>query len=213
MTDTAAAAEAAIRSTLASWRQEGKHRRDPLRFHYLEALAQRLTHQPEGVRRVLLGKLTQAVADYAERLGAPLEPQPTDATQATAAKGEQAGRRPLADLNHYIQSRQHEGADAVGAWPSSQPTLKSVRRFGQVWAKIAADQQVDQAMKRGPENAGPLNSHMLVLRAMALMRQLSPDYLRHFLPQVDTLLWLEQINQQNALTQAKPEARRPRAKK
>lgn len=70
--------------------------------------------------------------------------------------------------------------------------MKSVRRFGEVWSKISAEQQVAEAITRGPENAGPLNAHRLVLRSLALMRLLSPDYLRHFLSQVDTLLWLEQ---------------------
>ncbi|HEX5785137.1 MAG TPA: DUF2894 domain-containing protein [Burkholderiaceae bacterium] len=75
---------------------------------------------------------------------------------------------------------------------ASLSELGSVRRFGEVWAKVSAQQQVDRALDRGPENAGPLNSHRLMLRALSLMRDLSPDYLRRFLSQVDTLLWLEQ---------------------
>ena len=70
----------------------------------------------------------------------------------------------------------------------------------------------DQAMVRGPENAGPLNPHMLVLRSLALMRQLSPDYLQRFLSHVDSLLWLDQENQKHTPAEAKP-ARRNRPKK
>jgi hypothetical protein len=55
---------------------------------------------------------------------------------------------------------------------------------------------VVQATHRAPENAGPLNSHMLVLRTLGLMRELSPHYLRRFLSHTETLLWLEQAQGQ-----------------
>ena len=86
--------------------------------------------------------------------------------------------------------------------------MKSVRQFSEVWSKISAEQQVVQALHRGPENAGPLNSHKLVLRSLSLMRALSPDYLRRFLSHADTLLWLEQAQSQS---RAKPPAAKPKA--
>jgi hypothetical protein len=73
--------------------------------------------------------------------------------------------------------------------------MKSVQRFRETWSRISAVDQVDKAIVRGPENAGPLNSHMLVLRSLGLMREISPDYLRRFLGQVETLLWLEGVGQ------------------
>ena len=87
-----------------------------------------------------------------------------------------------------------------------------MRGFGEVWSRISAERQVVQALRRGPENAGPLNSHMLILRALTLMRSLSPDYLRRFLAQMDTLLWLDQANRQTALS-APRQARRARPPK
>jgi hypothetical protein len=69
---------------------------------------------------------------------------------------------------------------------------------------MAAENQVDQAVVRGPVNAGPLNSHMLVLRSLALMRKLSPHYLQRFLSHADTLLWLEQASQKSTPVKAKP---------
>lgn len=53
---------------------------------------------------------------------------------------------------------------------------------------------LSEAVQRGPENAGPLNSHRLVLRTLGIMRDLSPDYLRRFMTHADTLLWLEQAH-------------------
>jgi hypothetical protein len=66
---------------------------------------------------------------------------------------------------------------------------------------------VARAAARAPDNAGPLNSHRLVLRSLALMQAASPHYLRRFLSQVDTLLWLEWASPL-ASTEAKPARRR-----
>jgi hypothetical protein len=128
---------------------------------------------------------------------------------------------PLAQLNQYIQNVKQDGIDRrLESDPGSSlvsdmeasSEMASVRRFREAWSRIAAEDQVDQAVGRGPVNAGPLNSHMLVLRSLALMRKLSPDYLRRFLSHVDTLLWLDQANQKYTPVKAKP-ARRSRQKK
>jgi hypothetical protein len=50
-------------------------------------------------------------------------------------------------------------------------------------------------MAQAPQNAGPINSHMLVLRSLGLMRDASPDYLSRFMGYVDTLLFLEEAGQ------------------
>lgn len=106
---------------------------------------------------------------------------------------------PLTQLNrHILNARQHPGADeptgpAHASGQAHGPTeLKSAARFRDTWARIHAEEEVNLAVGRGPENAGPLNSHRLVLKTLGLMRDLSPDYLRRFLSQVDSLLWLEQ---------------------
>jgi len=171
---------------LESLRAEGLHRHDPVRFHYLEALLRRLPQQPSAVQPVLRQRWHAAVADYAEH--------------ARSAPARPAKDCPLKQLNRDLRERAGAGMEH-GA--GSAPDLKSVRRFGEVWSKIAVEQQVAQALVREPENAGPLNSHKLVLRALRLMRTLSPDYLRHFLAQMDALLWLEQ----NAPKAAAPAAK------
>lgn len=128
---------------------------------------------------------------------------------------------PLAQLNQYIQDAKRDsiahrpGSDPGGSLVSDKAAsseMASVRRFRQTWSRMAAENQVDQATGRGPLNAGPLNSHMLVLRSLALMRKLSPDYLQHFLSHADTLLWLEQASQKSAPVKVKP-ARAGRQKK
>lgn len=193
--------------TLEALRAEGAHRHDPVRFHYLEALARRLPTQPAAVQQVLARKLNQAVAEYAEQAHAgPAAVVPG----AAMAPGMGA---PLAQLNRELHDRAKAGQGAwLGADHGGGTDLKSVRGFGEVWAKLSAQQQVTQALGRGPENAGPLNSHKLMLRALRLMRGLSPDYLRRFLSQMDALLWLEQAHTKPALPTTKP-GRRERQQK
>lgn len=125
--------------------------------------------------------------------------------------------KPLAQLNQYIQSVKQDGINhrrgrSLVSDLEANSEMASVRRFREAWSRIAAEDQVDQAVGRGPVNAGPLNSHMLVLRSLALMRKLSPDYLRRFMAHVDTLLWLDQAHQKYTPVKAKP-ARRSRQKK
>jgi len=167
--------------TLESLRAQGLDGHDPVRFHYLQTLAARLPGQPEAVRRVLAQRLQCAVTAYAERARPARVPPPAAAPVES----------PLAQLNRELQARAQADADGVPV-DSSASDLRSVREFGEVWSRISAERQVAQALDRGPENAGPLNPHKLMLRSLSLMRGLSPDYLRRFLAQMDALLWLEQ---------------------
>ena len=61
-------------------------------------------------------------------------------------------------------------------------------------ARLSADRRRTQTLAAGPENAGPLNSHQLVHRALVLMRELSPEYLHRFMSHVEALLWLDRAN-------------------
>jgi len=107
---------------------------------------------------------------------------------------------PLAALNTHIAQatqlarQQLTGSTASEPQTSAWPTLRSAQRFHETWSRISAETEVTKAEQRAPDNAGPLNSHKLVLHTLSLMRSLSPDYLRGFLAQAETLLWLEQAH-------------------
>ncbi len=183
--------------TLAALRSAGAERFDPVRLHYLERLSQRAEVATGALRGVLQGKLQEALAHTAERLHQRMQQLPTPTVPAS-------GGTPLARLNQYIRDASASGRNDGSAQApavhrvvdgNARPEMKSVQRFRETWSRIAAVDQVDQALVRGPENAGPLNSHMLVLRSLASMRELSPEYLRRFLSQVDTLLWLDQASE------------------
>lgn len=217
-------------------RNEGAWRLDPVRFRYIESLARRLPTQPEAVRRLLQDKLGQAVADYAQRhLQARTHGQrQTEGNLARPVRRLAPGKAgvatpslspALAELNAYIRSASQAlrgpalpGQTDAPHEPNAQVELASVRRFRQAWSHQRTQDQVTRAVARKPTQAGPLNSHALALQSLALMQALSPDYLRRFMLQVESLQWLDQAARQYPAVQgkgakaAKP-ARRGRARK
>lgn len=123
---------------------------------------------------------------------------------------------PLAALNRYIRETVAARAEPALPGETQDPDeLLNARRFHRAWNRGRTLDQVEQALARKPSNAGPLNSHALVLQSLDLMRALSPDYLRRFVVHVEALQWLDQASAQSARETAKPAkpARRGRQKK
>lgn len=169
---------------------------DAVHAHYLAALTRRLETAPEAVQRVLRAKLPVA---------APLD-DPAQDTVAPAAPPRRPRAPPPQPLTPLGRLNQHIASQTPGTAGRSE--LRSAQAFRETWSRLCAEDEVVQAVQRGPENAGPLNSHMLVLRTLGLMRELSPDYLRRFMAHADTLLWLEQASAQLKQPASKPKAAR-----
>ena len=213
---------AALQVALAALREAGAPRLDPVRMYYIESLWQRTQVAPPGVQRLLAARLQQAVADcrasWPRTQAAapkPVRPGAAATRRAPVPAAPSPAPSPLAALNQHIRSRAQGSTAGTASAPmaGTAPDMKSVQRFRDVWSHIAAEQQVSRAIVQGPENAGPLNSHRLVLRSLALMRSLSPDYLRRFLEHADALLWLDQAQQKLASPEGKPAARRSRTRR
>lgn len=85
----------------------------------------------------------------------------------------------------------HHSISRTAATGSPNLELKIVRESRATWARMSVDKQLALAMKQAPKNAGPINSHMLVLRSLAMMQAISPDYLSRMVSYVDTLLSLD----------------------
>jgi hypothetical protein len=178
-------------ATLAAWRERGAHRRDPVRFRLIEAMARRAAGHQGEARRLLDARLAVLIDAYGRAL---------DEAPAPAADAAPPARSGLAELLEHIA--RHAPAPDVAApgggmplaAPGSAPELKGVRFFNRTWTRLRAERRITQSLARVPENAGPLNSHQLVHRALVLMHELSPDYLNRFMAHVDGLLWLEQLH-------------------
>jgi hypothetical protein len=197
-------------ATLDTWRERGDHRLDPVRFRFIEALARRAaTHQGEA-RRILDDKLVQLLAAYGEDVeklrGTPILP-------TTAKQPDRPEPGPLAGLLDHIaghavgQGEEPAAGDAApGPWGAPRE-LKTLGYFRSTWSRLSANRRLTQSLAAVPENAGPLNSHQLVHRALTLMRELSPEYLHRFMSHVDALLWLDRANAGSA----SPATEAPRA--
>lgn len=163
---------------------------DAFRWHYITVLQQRAADAPATLRQALEQKADAArqslLEDFARQQAASSTPDP-DAGLGTTPLGEL--------LRTLAQQPPPSGSDMT----SARPELKAVAAFRSTWAQLAAGRQLSRAVEQAPENAGPLNSHMLVLRALERMQATSPAYLKHFLAYVDTLLRLEQAQPRPAL--------------
>ncbi|MET7141045.1 DUF2894 domain-containing protein [Xanthomonas sp. PPL139] len=101
------------------------------------------------------------------------------------------------------------------------PQLPAVEDARRLWTELRSRSQLRQSLQPAPADAGPLNSGVLVHRALTLMRTLSPGYLQHFLSYVDALSWLQQLQEAGALatpqksgsTAGKPATPRSRPRK
>ena len=190
---------------VSALRTDGADQFDPVRFHYLEVLARRASAHQGGVRRILEDKLADAVAVLRKRL----EQAQSDAQTTVTARGTDRRAETLGDLVRHLAQHAPEKVDLrLHAPMAPRIELKSVHYFRNTWSKLSAEKQVTQALGQAPKNAGPINSHVVALRSLALMRDTSPDYLNRFMSYVDTLLCLDQSDKPPT-----PAAKAPRATK
>jgi hypothetical protein len=193
--------EQAALPLLAAWRASGAWRLDPARFHTLEALARRMAGQPPAVLDRLQDSLAKGMADFARRLAAAPAPGSAAATPPRPCPATPSPGYPLlAGLNAGIRQ-----ARARPAGAQAGDELSSVQGFREAWSRVHAQEQVERAVARKPMQAGPLNSQVLALDALALMGEVSPGYLRRFMLHIESLQWLEA-----AAAQARPQAEKPR---
>lgn len=220
-----------------SLRAAGADQFDPMRWHYLETLATRTAAHDGRTKYMLDTKLAQALATFKERFEqarsaaeevlnrtAPHYPHACDELQRLFNAGDFKGLQRLASslrsseriasLSALVrQLEQHSAEKAEPQFEQAEAArveLKTIRNFRNTWSKLSVDKQVAQALEQAPKNAGPINSHMLVLRSLALMRDIAPDYLTRFISYADTLLCLEQDGKEKADKKAdKPKKRQP----
>lgn len=105
---------------------------------------------------------------------------------------EVARRKPHPVLGAVTASPLPATADKPAA---AAPEARTLQFFKRTWSRLSADQRLAQSRATLPDNAGPLNSQHLVHRSLTLMRELSPEYLEHFVAYIDALQWVEQGNE------------------
>lgn len=196
---------------------------DPVGWHYMEVLAERTRTQTGPAQALLQTKLNKALAHMQVRVKAHLQGHLEGHLevhlqahkhlhqQHHEQNGEQHKERstgrltsrtppppsrspsPLSTLLQHMAAPSAErplGDSGIGRMDKPR-----IVQFRQQLQRISVQKQVTQAIAQAPANAGPINSHMLVLRSLGLMRDISPDYLNRFMGYVDTLLVLEAAGQ------------------
>lgn len=198
--------------TFTDWdalREQGLAHFDPVQFHYLQALAQRARAHQGAARHLLDDKLGRQLAALTTRF---LQAQPAHAADGPAQPASRPGRAALTALVRRLT--QGPTADDLVAPGATRPELKALREHRNTWSKVSVGQELNQALRQAPKNAGPINSHMLTLRALEAMRDISPDYLNRFVSYVDTLLVLEQAERAKAAPARKrPSSSRPSSRR
>lgn len=111
---------------------------------------------------------------------------------------------PLGELLDHIARQAPEKYQ--GDAPVEPPEIEY---FQKTWERLSVGLRLQQSHQQVPENAGPLNSTQLIHRALLLMQDTAPDYLRHFLAHVEALSWMEQFNATTTAPATKPAAKAP----
>jgi len=175
-----------VRQRLAQWRADGAGATHPLRLAALEALARRAGTQHGRARQQLEQRLAQRVGQFAESLAAA---PPARARAAGSGRASTPG--PLAEVTARLEALALERHGAVSA--GTLPEMAMLGELRRLWAQVRSESQLRRSLQDLPEDAGPLNSGKLVHRALNLMGELSPQYLRHFLAHLDALAWIGQV--------------------
>jgi hypothetical protein len=195
---------------LATLQQSGADAFDPITFHRLQSLSQRmLAHQGEtrkrieqsfeDMRSVLANRLAQAHAEAGKEQG----------VVAPAIKSKSPLGKLLEEMGVVQNAQQAMNVQHHLVLPQE---LKAIQQFGRTWSELSIDSQVTKAIDQAPENAGPLNSHNLVLRTIAQMREISPAYLNRFMTYIDTLMCLERANKKPRQNSASTSTKSTRAR-
>jgi hypothetical protein len=186
----------AVEAALTTWRAQAAPTLPATQVFFIEALARRAALHQGETRQHLNQKLLQALVSF----------QVSNAAGALALKPDggamnrhlrletNSGAKPSTDtaINALTALRQQLDAQATTpartAWRTQNATALRA-----TWSALHAQQRVTHALASKPPQAGPLNSEQLVHRALLLLREVSPEYLRHMVATVDVLCWGEQL--------------------
>ncbi len=187
---------AGIREILDAWRRQNADRLSPWRFHFIEVLARRAASHGGTTRQLLDKRLSRLVEAYAADLdNATSRAGDADGVSVPTAPARGALGELLDDIAQRAATRVDDLATTdVAPGTAALPTLGALDEFKNIWSEVRIESQIRQSLEQVPADAGPLNSGSLVHRSLTLMHELSPGYLQRFLSYVDTLSWMEQMN-------------------
>lgn len=177
-----------------------------MRLRFIEAMERRAARHCGEARRLLDARVAALRAADGDRVQ--IARTGSGGTASFDSTQQSDGQRnPLSELVAYMAAHaaaRNHGASSdrhslAGANPFATTELASLAYFRSTWSRLSAERRLTRSLATVPENAGPLNSHQLVHRALQTMRETSPGYLHHFMTYVDALLWLDQAGGNSAV--------------
>ena len=186
--------------------EAGAAAHDPVGWHYAQLLAARTRQERGPVQAQLLVKLQAALQALAHGL-ANSAPKVSTVASTVASTGASPLATPIATpspalaalVAQRLRLQKAQADTTASVWsaaPSASQDSPRVRQVRRQLGRMRVQKQLSQALAQAPQNAGPINSQMLVLRALALLRERSPEYLNRLMTEVDTLLCLEDAERQ-----------------
>ena len=158
---------------------------DPVRLRMLQGLARRAAAQTGALRERLVARLVQRA----------------QATPPAAVEAAPAVRpSPLSALLATLQAGAGVELRNVQAHQGTWTALRQGRRLAEVSAPV-------------PEHLGPLNSQVLVARALQQVQGVSPAYLQRLLTQLDGLAALSALEAPPPEGRPRQAARKPARKR
>lgn len=211
---------AALLPAVQAWLAGPQAQADPVRRQAVQALARRTADASGRLQALLAARLAAwlpggAVEGRDEGTHRAPSQAPNEApnqvpNQALPARSPSPVVSPLAELLVALNAQVPAppglaaggaggaASEAAGAGrqaprpPSGE--LKALQAFRGSWTRLHAERHLHLARASVPDNAGPLNTQGLVLRALQAMQDLSPAVLDHFVVHVEALMWLEQAS-------------------
>lgn len=198
--------DTALQSQLEQLRHHGADQLDPIQFRYLEACEHRL--RTKGLQHGRhWQKLALAVVEYQSSLEPSQKPTPTIAARPSSPLAalldalnqptDAPAKAPRSALEQRIFGDMDQ-PEQTHLPPTGVPKpLKAMARAKADQSTHAIQERIHHAIESTPKDAGPMNAHRLVSRALSEMQRLSPEYLERFARYTDTLMALERLGRRS----------------
>ena len=175
----------------------------PIALQTAKALLQRAALERESVA----SRLVERARHCLDAVGSPtanerpVPDQSTDLTALVSALRHDAVQAQAPVLSKLEKQIEEQNLKLLGEKPATETVtetrepeadgLRAARKFERTRQRHAKRKAVAIALERRPENPGPLNPHMLAVKILSELQDVSPDYLERYVSFVDALVSLD----------------------
>lgn len=191
---------------------------DPVQFHYLLGILKRAQTQSASIAKSLHDKAYAGwetlQADFSRFQQQTRHNTSEQDTAPPAVQGPLAqltlqlsnGRAASSDhtassLDRLLQQQEQETLQTFADKPHRQAAHAEAQNSVMQQLRLSlhkgrSEQKLIKSIQQAPLNPGPLNAEALIVRSLQAMQAISPAYTHRFVNYLDTLLWLQQQQQE-----------------